>query len=249
MRPAQAGLTFFRPERPPRNLPPAETYPDHMRHPLLLAASLLVSTTAFATDVEHAFQAAVQRGKVQRVVIDIPTGSFTVRNGAADRIALSGIVSRDYDSAKEKRWAQEVVNDTSVEIYVNGAEAVVRRKFGRKADGWRARKFSGLDLRIELPPGIDVEFETAAGEVDISGTYGDIDIDLRAGEVELRIPKAGIKELNASCRVGEVKAHLGHEIVSREGIFPGTTRYFNAAGKSHVNVHVTAGEVDVVLTQ
>ena len=220
-----------------------------MRHPLLLYASLLLATAAFAGDAEHSFQASVPRGKVERVLIDIPYGSFTVRNGAANRIALSGIASRDYDGAKEAKWAQEVVNDTAVEIYVNGAEAIVRRKFGKKADGWRERKFTGLDLRLELPPGVDIEFETSAGEVDLAGTYGNIDIDMRAGEIELRIPKAGVRELSASCRVGEVRAHLGHEIVSREGVFPGRTKYFNAAGKHHVSVHVTAGEVDITLTQ
>ena len=220
-----------------------------MRHSLVLAASLFVASAAFATDVEHNFQATVPRGRVQRVVIDIPFGSFTVRNGSADRLAVSGIASRDYDSDNEKRWAQAVVNDTTVEIYVNGSEAIVRRKFGKNADSWRARKFTGLDLRLEVPAGVDLEFETSAGEVDLAGTYGDIDLDLRAGEIRMKIPKAGVKELNASCRVGEVRAHLGNEIITREGILPGRTKYFNAAGKSHVNVHVTAGEVDVTLTQ
>ena len=215
---------------------------------LLLTTVLLLAAPLFAGDVEHSFQATAPRGKVERIVIDIPFGSFTVRNGAADRIALSGIASRDYDGAKEKKWAQQVVNDTSVEIYINGPEAILRRRFGKNADSFRARKFTGLDLRIELPPGVDVDFETSAGEVDLAGRYGNIDIDLRAGEVELRIPKAGVRELNASCRVGEVRAHLGNEIVNREGIFPGRTKYFNAAGKSHVTVHVTAGEVDITLT-
>ena len=220
-----------------------------MRHALALAVSLLAASSALATDVEHSFQATVPRGKVQRVVIDIPFGSFTVRNGSPERLAVSGIASRDYDTAKEKIWAQSVVNDTSVEIYVNGSEAVVRRKFGKSADSWRARKFTGLDLRLEVPAGVDLEFETSAGEVDVMGTYGDIDLDLRAGEIRMKIPKAQVKELSASCRVGEVRAHLGNEIVTREGILPGRTKYFNAAGKSHVNVHVTAGEVDVTLTQ
>ena len=219
-----------------------------MRHAVLLSATLLVSTAALAGDVEHAFQHAVARGNVTRVVVDIPFGSFTVRNGSSHQIGVSGIASRDYDGAKEKKWAQQVVNDTTVEIYVSGSEAIVRRKFGKKADSFRARKFTEIDLRLEVPAGLDLEFETSAGEVDIAGQFGDIDVDLRAGEVEVRIPKAGIKELNASCRVGEVKTHLGHEIVTREGVLPGKTKYFNSAGKTHVNVHVTAGEVDITLT-
>jgi len=75
----------------------------------------------------------VPRGHVQRVVIDIPHGSFTIRNGAATHLGVSGIASRDYDGAREGAWAQKVVDDTSVEIYVNGAEAIVRRKFGKNA--------------------------------------------------------------------------------------------------------------------
>ena len=216
---------------------------------LLLAASLLLASAATAADVEHSFQSVVQRGGVKRIVIDIPAGSFTIRNGAANQLALSGIASRDYDSAKERDWAQKIVNDTSVEFYVSGAEAVVRRKLGPNAQSWRAQKFTGLDLRIHLPPGVDVEFETFAGEVDMAGTYGDIDIDLRAGEVDVRIPRNSVRQLSASCRVGEVRTNLGSEVVTREGVLPGRTKFYNPAGRSHVNVHVTAGEVDVTLTQ
>jgi len=159
------------------------------------------------------------------------------------------VASRDYDGPKEALWAQKVVNDTSVEIVVNGAEAIVRRKFAKNAQSFRAQKFTGIDLRLDLPPGMDVDFDTAAGEIDMAGNFGDIDVDLRAGEVDIRTPRSRVRELNASCRVGEVRTHLGNEIVTREGLFPGKTHFFNAAGTAHVNVHVTAGEVDVTLTQ
>ncbi|HVG24394.1 MAG TPA: hypothetical protein VND45_09595 [Thermoanaerobaculia bacterium] len=220
-----------------------------MRHALVLSAALLAALTAAAGDVEHKFQSVVPRGQVQRVLIDIPAGSFTIRNGAAGHIGVAGVASRDYDGARERAWAQKVVNDTSVEVYISGNEAVVRRKFGRNADSWRAQKFTGIDLRLDLPPGVDVEFETTAGEVDLAGDFGDVTVDLRAGEVDVRLPRAKVRELNASCRVGEVRANLGTEIVSKEGLFPGRTHYFNAKGRTHVNVHVTAGEVDVTLVQ
>jgi hypothetical protein len=221
-----------------------------MSRTFILATSLLfAATSAAAKDATHQFQTAVSRGAVQRVVIDISAGSFTIRNGASDRLSLSGVASRDYDGSKEARWAQKVVNDTSVEIIVNGAEAIVRRKFGKNAQSFRAQKFTGIDLRLEVPPGMDIDFDTAAGEIDMAGNFGDIDVDLRAGEVDIRIPRNRVRELNASCRVGEVRTNLGNEIVTREGLFPGKTHFFNAAGTAHVNVHVTAGEVDVTLTQ
>ena len=221
-----------------------------MRTSLLLSAALLVTVTAAADDdVEHKFQSSVPRGQVQRVLIDIPAGSFTIRNGAATHLGVSGVASRDYDGHRERIWAQKVVDDTSVEIYVNGAEAVVRRRFGRNADSFRAQKFTGIDLRLDLPPGVDVEFDTTAGEVDMEGDFGDVSIDMRAGEIDVKIPRAKVRELNASCRVGEVRANLGTEIVSKEGILPGRTHYFNAKGRTHVNLHVTAGEIDVTLRQ
>lgn len=210
-------------------------------------STLLFATAAIAEDVEHAFQAAVARGTIQRVVIDVPFGAFTVRNGAPGRLSLSGVASRDYEGAKEKAWAQKVVNDTSVEFYVNGAEAIVRRKFGKNASSWRAQRFTGVDLRLDLPPGIDVEFDTSAGEIDVAGDFGDLGIDLSAGEIRARLPRARVRELNASCRVGEVRTNVGNEVVTKEGVLPGKTHYFNAAGRSHVNIHVTAGEVDVTL--
>jgi hypothetical protein len=215
----------------------------------LLTAALLAATTAAAKDVKHIFRAATPSGAVQRIVIAIPTGSFTIRNGTSDRLALAGVASRDFDTAKERQWAQKVVDDTSVEFVVKGAEAIVRRKFGPNAQSWRAQKFTDMELSLELPVGMDVDFNTSAGEIEMNGDFGDIDIDLRAGEVDLRIPKSRVRELNASCRIGEVRAHLGHEVVSREGILPGKTHFFNAQGSAHVNVHVTAGEVDVTLTQ
>jgi hypothetical protein len=215
----------------------------------ILAAALLAATTAAARDVSHSFQNAIARGGIQRIVIAIPAGSFVIGNGSADRLALAGVASRDYDTAKERGWAQKVVDDTSVEFVVKGAEAIVQRKFGANAQSWRAKKFTDIDLRLELPPGMDVDFNTMAAEIEMNGDFGDVDIDLRAGEVDMRIPRRRVRELNASCRVGEVRTHLGHEVVTREGILPGKTHFFNAQGSSHVNVHVTAGEVDVTLTQ
>ena len=232
-----------------RNFHPRSRVTEFMRHLVLLAVTLGLAATAVAKDVTHEFQAAVPRGTVQRIVIAIPSGSFTIRNSASDSIALSGIASRDFDGAKEKSWAQKVVDDTSVEIVVNGSEAIVRRKFGRNAQSWRAQKFTGVDLRVDVPPGTDIDFDTYAGEIDMNGDFGDIDVDMRAGEVNLRLPRKRVRELNASCRIGEVRAHLGNEIVSREGLFPGKTHFFNAEGSAHVNVHVTTGEVDVMLTK
>jgi hypothetical protein len=219
-----------------------------MKTLVTLTAALLIASPAAAKDVVHSFESAVARGQVQRVLIDLTTGTFRIRNGEASRLALTGVASRDYDSQRERLWAQKVVDDTSVVFEINGADAIVKRKLGRNAQSWRARRFTGIDLRLDLPPGVDVKFRTTAGEIDMAGDFGDIDIDLRAGEVRLRVPRARVRELKASCRVGEVRTNLGTEVVTREGILPGRTEFFNPQGRTRVSVHVTAGEVNVTLT-
>ena len=215
--------------------------------PLSLAVSLLLAGSLSAADAVHRFESVIPRGGVKRVVIDVPAGSFIIRNGSDEKLSVAGVVSRDYDNANEGRWAQKVVDDISVAYSVNGSEAVLRPKFGPDARSWRARRFNGIELRIDIPIGVDVVFETSAGEIDMIGDFGDIDIDLRAGEVELKMPRARVKELRASARIGEVRTHLGDEVVTREGILPGRTSFSNPTGVSHVNLHVTTGEIDVTL--
>jgi hypothetical protein len=59
-----------------------------------------------------------------------------------------------------------------------------------------------------------------------------------------------VKELTASCRIGEVHTHLGDRTIDREGVFPGTTHFVNPnGGRSVMNLHTTVGEVHVTLTQ
>ena len=218
-----------------------------MRSTLVLAL-LLTSPTLLADGVKHPFDTSVARGKVQRVIINIPAGDITIRNGAADRLAVSGVVSRDPDSSRSRPREQRIVDDTSVEISINGDEANIWRKFGPEAKGWRAEMFTNVDVDIELPPGVDVDVKTRFGDVKIDGSFGSLDVDLTAGEVDVRLPRSDVRELRASCRVGEVRTNVGGEITTREGLFPGETRYQNPSGKAFVSVHTTFGEVRVRLT-
>ena len=213
---------------------------------LTIAVALLAAIPAFGDQVRHAFQSSTPRGAVRRVVIDIPAGDIDVRNGAADRLAVSGWVSRDPDSDRNRAKEQRIADDTSVEINVRNDEAVVRRKFGAEAQGWRAGMFSSYHVRVEVPPGMHVEVGTRFGDVTIEGSFGDIDVDLRAGDIGVRVPKKDVRELNASVRVGDVRAKFGQDVVERGGLF-NKTRYTNESGKSIINVHATAGDVNVSL--
>ncbi len=207
---------------------------------LLAVAALLVAGAALASEeVSHSFAVTAARGHVRRVVIDIPAGEFRIRNGAADRIGY-----------RRRAKEQQIADDISAEVVIKGDEAIVRRHFGPNAQSWSAKSYhSAVELTVEIPPGVDVEMSTRYGSVDIDGAFGDIDTDLRAGEVHVRTPRANVRDLTASVSIGEVHTYFGDRYIENEGVFPHSARYHNAGGRSDVSVHTTFGEVHVTLTQ
>ncbi|HSY47546.1 MAG TPA: hypothetical protein VLC46_01920 [Thermoanaerobaculia bacterium] len=222
-----------------------------IRLPFLAVAALLVAGAALADEeVTHPFATAAARGHVRRVVIDIPAGEVRIRNGAPDRIAVSGMSKRHFDGYRQREKQQRIADDISAEVVIQGDEAIVRRHFGPAAQSWNARSYhSAVDLTIDIPPGVDVDLSTRYGSVDIDGAFGNIDTDLRAGEVHVRTPRANVRDLNASVSIGEVHTYFGDRYIENEGVLPRAARFHNAGGQSAVNVHTTFGEVHVTLTQ
>src|SRR6266545_1443152 len=220
-----------------------------MRITTIAAAALLVAASALAEDyATHSFSSTAARGSIRRVVIDVPAGSVNVRNAAGERINVTGSVRRDYEGDADREKQQRVVDDISVEIYTSPTEAVVRRKLGPRAHSWNARTNSDFRVTVEVPPGVDVAIETKYGEVDIDGSFGAILCDLRAGEIHAKLPRASVRDLTASVRVGEVHASVGDYRIDNEGVFPRAAKWTNpAGGRSSVNLHTTAGEVHVTL--
>ena len=223
-----------------------------MRTRLALAAVMTLAAVGAAADQEvtHSFSTSVPRAGIRRIIVDIPAGEVKIRNGQAGTLTVSGEVRRRYDGWRQHDKQQRIADDIAAEIYVNGDEAVIRRHYGSNAHSWSARSFhSGFDLKIEVPPGIDIVLETKYGEVDLEGTFGNVECDLRAGEIHVRTPRANIRDLSASVRVGEVHANLGDHSIEKEGLFPGSMTWVNAGGKSDLHVHTTFGEVHVTLTR
>ncbi|HJT18003.1 MAG TPA: hypothetical protein VJ853_11465, partial [Thermoanaerobaculia bacterium] len=182
--------------------------------------------------------ASVRRGNVRRVIVDIPAGEISVRNGSSDRISVAGDVRRDDND--------EDVKNLNVAIATDGEDAIIR-KTGASDWGWRVHTSYHLDINV--PRGTSVELETKYGEITIEGEFGNIDVDLRAGEIHLRTPRAAVRELDASARIGEVHTDFGDDREDHEGILPGTTHFINANGRSRISLHTTVGELHVTLTR
>src|SRR5260370_38189650 len=93
----------------------------------LAVAALLVAGTALANEeVCHSFTASAARGHVQRVVIDMPAGEFRIRNGAADRISVSGTSTRHFEGFRRRAKGQRIPDDISAGAGVTGDQTLVR---------------------------------------------------------------------------------------------------------------------------
>jgi len=218
----------------------------------VFAAALLLSASIALGDdqITHAFSASASRGGASRVVIDVPAGDVKIRSVAASSIRITGFVRRNYDGDHERNKQQRIANDITVGIDVHGDEAVISRKYGPSASSWSAKSWhSTYDMSVEVPRGVDLDIRTKYGDVTLDGDFGNVDVDLTAGEIHLTVPRSSVRELNASVRVGEVHTDTGDLHEDHEGLFPGRTRFYNATGRSTINVHTTFGEVHVTLTK
>ena len=214
-----------------------------------LASSAMALTALADRSVAHTFESTTPLHGIRRIVVDIPAGEFKIQNGTGDAIGLHGAVRRDYDSYHDREQNQTVVDDISPEVIIKNDEAIIRRRFGANAHGWSARNRTQFDITIEVPAGANLEFEVRFGEVILDGEFGNVDLDMNAGEIQMTTPRANVRELAASCRVGEVHTNLGDRTIDNEGLFPHTARFTNpSGGKTDVRLHVTAGEVHVKLT-
>src|SRR5437764_6484750 len=174
-----------------------------MRRAFFAGAILLASASAYADRVvTHHFEAATRAPAVRRVIVEIPAGEVRIVNSTANMIRVSGAAKRDYDRWDNRNEQQRIVDDVSAGVYVNGDEAVIRRNLDPNARGWRIEKFTAIEATIEVPRGVHVELEAELGEVHFDGSFGDLDVDLHAGEIHVNMPRADVRDLDASVVVG-----------------------------------------------
>jgi hypothetical protein len=247
--------SFFDHEIPHSKHSAAKSVRPHMRSAIrfrtlvVSAAAALVAVSASANrEVTHEFSSSVPRAGVRSVTIEIPIGTLEIRNGASGAIAVHGEARREYDGPQERVSRQRAVDSSSVEIEVRGDEAFIRRRFESGAGSW-ASGHTKFDVSIEIPQSLNVMIEQKVGELRMDGAFGNVDIEMRVGEVHIRTPKVNVRELTAGTTVGEVHTNVGDRTFDREGLFAGKTHYINEGGKSSFRVDLSIGEIHIQLTK
>src|SRR5260370_27117144 len=97
-----------------------DTVVRDMRHILAAAALVLAASSALANhEVEHTFQQGIPADGIRRVVIDIPAGDITVRNGSRSSLVIIGKTKRGYDGTDRKETNQKIVDHVTPGFYVS----------------------------------------------------------------------------------------------------------------------------------
>ena len=216
-----------------------------------LSIALALATPALAqSEVEHAFSTSVAAPGIERVIVEMPSAGVTIRTTDGDQVSVTGRARRGYRNEKQRSDAQRMVDDSSMEIVIDGTTASVRRRFGPNATSRSAKgSKTAFELVLTIPASKGVRVRMRAGEIDASGLFGHVDFGLRAGDVKLSMPKSSVKELIARARVGDLELNLGDRIIEKDGLFAGKAHYLNEGGDHVVSVLVTTGHVAIELTR
>lgn len=217
---------------------------------MIVAALVLAPSARSQSEVVHEFSTSIAAPGIERVIVELPAAGITIRTAAGDTVSAVGRVRRGFRNDKQRTDAQAMVDDSSIEVVLDGTTATVRRRFGPKASSRSAKgSKSAFEFVLTIPESKGLRIRMSGGEIDASGMLGHVDIGLRAGDVKLSMPKSSVKELIARARVGDLDLNLGDRIIEKDGILAGKAHYLNEGGAYVVTVLVTAGDVKIELTR
>ena len=216
---------------------------------LSLALATVVAAPATAESVVRQVERSLPAAGISRVYVEFPLSSLKIRNTASANVHVSGTVERDFVTGRGERKAKEIIDDTDVELSLRGRSLYIRPKLGPAARGFlRSSRDSKFQLTIDLPRNVDLQVDQSVGQLNLTGTYGNVEMNMSVGDIKVAMPRDAVRELLASASIGEVRTNLGERIVTAEGFFAGSTHFINEGGRSTVKVKLRVGDADIELT-
>lgn len=213
---------------------------------ILIAFTTLTASTLAADVARKEIQHSIPSGNVARVTIDVPVGTLQIVNSRGPNVTVTGAIERDFHTGRGERKANEILAASDVELSLRGKSAVIRPRVNA---GWGAGRANEYHLVVSVPRNVDLYIEQGVGELKMEGSFGNVDAALSVGDIEIRMPRSEVRELNAAASVGEVKSNLGDRVVTAEGFFAGSTHYLNERGHSTVRVRLRVGDAHIELTE
>lgn len=140
----------------------------------LLSSSPLVAQRGrdrceFSTELS----AELSASESERLTVSAGSGSLVVEG-----LAGASAVSVTATACASEEW---ILEDMDVVLERRGSRLDLETLYPRRRS-WRDRGYARIDLRVEVPLGMDAEIDDGSGEVTLSG-LGDLTLDDGSGEI------------------------------------------------------------------
>lgn len=203
---------------------------------LLLLAGL--APAAMADTPLGSLEGSWPRGETTRLRVDFPVGELRIETVATEtiRATLWARCERRTEACVERSRKLQLVTDV-----VGRTRRVELKGFPRLSN-----KGLQVELIVEVPRGMAVEVDMGVGELVVRGVDGDLEMNLGVGEVDVRLPRQDIGNVDLEVGVGELT--LDADGRSRNGAgFLGHSLKWSGSGRKRVAVECGVGEVSVRL--
>jgi hypothetical protein len=173
------------------------------------------------------------------IEVGFPAGDLTITAGDGSEVAvdMTARCGHDYgtcaEQAREVRLTSEKRGGT----------------LHFKLEGLRKVNSHGLsiDLRMRVPRSLALSVEMGAGDLEVRGMEGDVEVHLGAGHVDIRAPERAVHSVKLAVGVGDATMLRQRERHEGSGFISKTLRWRGGAGPAGVQVDVGVGDVDVRL--
>ncbi len=192
------------------------------------ALAVLTFCAVAAGQAQHS-QTLEERGK-DSFEADFPSGGTLRMDIRSSGVTIEGTADNKIHVWLKPRRAGDV-GDARIRFKSSGNQGDLRITGGPD---------NNFRIEIQIPQNTNLEFQMFAGQLDLFGVSGNKDVDVRAGQVNIRMGRPDeYARVEASVLSGEVQARPYN--VVKGGLF----RTFKklGPGRSNLYAHVGAGQI------
>jgi len=204
---------------------------------LAVLATLALALPARADTVR---EASYPLAAGQRVRLEFPTGTLKVEPSDDERVHVRMTLrcERDNEGCLERAKTLELKGESSGNV--------VRVK----VENWPP-KLNPIGLHIEtvarVPRARELAISLGAGQLDLTGHRGDLDVELGVGDATIALGRADTRRVRLEVGVGDAHLKRGAETIGGEGFIGHVVDWDQGKGRSEVKVKVGVGKVEVTL--
>jgi hypothetical protein len=208
---------------------------------IFLAAALLASIPAAATEVVRSFRQQLPTGTADRIHLDFPVGEVRVEGWDNRQVDLDVQIACDHQNTERCRATAK-----RLRLVYNTDQGQLEIKI---ADWPSLGAVRGLHVIaiLRVPRSLPLRADLGVGKLSINGTTGNLTADLGVGEVRVTLPKEAVASARVDTGVGDANLIAGGRHYESSGLVARKIFWDKGTGHARVKVDCGVGEIHVTL--